>query len=732
MAGQRSSLTSLLEKAAGAETATAAVGASTSSCDENRLLQVRLGMASGLIAALRCKHAVTALHSVRVALTCSAWSSAAGLSAVERDDLEVAALLHDIGKLGIPDHILIKPAPLAPDEAAVMDRYKAMSQEILSHCCASPLLLTLVEYSAAWFDGSRGEFELSGEEIPRGARMVAIADAFDAMTTDHVYRKAFSQERAVHELFQFAGTQFDPELVKEFSEMSATDPRSWHHKGARRWLRDLDPSKANAYWSRQPAVNIVPPENRETIFHERLVDRMRDGVIFVDRNQRIIRWNQGVERLTGLSRESIFQHQWEPTLIGLRNKQEKPLKGEECPLVCAVAKGSTGELRATIAGAGQQRILVDLYAEPVIDLDGVCHGATLLIRDASGEDSLFRRCQNLHAKATLDALTQLANRAELDRALKAYVKEYLQLAMPFSLVICDIDHFKKINDTCGHQAGDEAIRSVATLLKNSSRGGDLVARYGGEEFVILSPNCTNAAAAARAEQIRASLESIPQPMLEGRRLTASFGVTELQSGDTAETVFRRADRALLKAKEMGRNTVVQLGTGIDGSKDSPGWLGQKWFRRRAPAKVFYKTLVTTVPRKFALEKLWGFVADHEAEIVHGDESSVKLHLSVMSREANGMLLDRKMPIVMELKFSELNEEIQATGDLEHSKKIRTNIQVDISPRKGRDRRRQDLRAHAAQISESLRSYLMAEEVSSSIVEEKPSLPGTGWLRLRKK
>ncbi len=178
-------------------------------------------------------------------------------------------------------------------------------------------------------------------------------------------------------------------------------------------------------------------------------------------------------------------------------------------------------------------------------------------------------------------MTQVANRAEFDRVHEMFVAAHQQQQVPCSLMMCDLDHFKRVNDTYGHQAGDDAIKSLAALLKSSCRPGDLVARYGGEEFVILCADCDNAAAARRAEQIRKSLSQLAQPKMNGRTVTASFGVTEIQPGDTPETMLRRADRALLMAKANGRNTVVQLGTGIGGETDAIGSRGRLPNPRRA-------------------------------------------------------------------------------------------------------------------------------------------------------
>ena len=197
---------------------------------------------------------------------------------------------------------------------------------------------------------------------------------------------------------------------------------------------------------------------------------------------------------------------------------------------------------------------VDAHAIPVVDKQGVTQGAVLLFHDASSELSLEQRCQRLHEKATKDPLTQVANRAEFDRVHEMFVAAHQQQRVPCSLLMCDLDHFKLVNDRYGHQAGDDAIKSLAGLLRSSCRPGDLVARYGGEEFVVLCADCDNASAARRAEQIRKSLGQLAQPKMNGRSVTVSFGVTEIQPGDTPETMLRRADRALLMAKANGRNT----------------------------------------------------------------------------------------------------------------------------------------------------------------------------------
>ena len=216
---------------------------------QNQLAQVRLGVASSLFIALRAKHAPTAAHCLRVALGCSSWSLLLDLEDQHRDELEVAALLHDIGKIGVPDRLLLKPAKLTTEEAATITRHRAIGEQILLSCCASQEVLNIVKYAPAWYDGSQAGFRLASAATCRWVpRICSIIDAFDAMTTNQVYRRAMSRERAMVELFECAGTQFDPDLVEQFCDFLATDQIKLSAEMSRRWLKELSSDRSNAFW----------------------------------------------------------------------------------------------------------------------------------------------------------------------------------------------------------------------------------------------------------------------------------------------------------------------------------------------------------------------------------------------------------------------------------------------------------------------------------------------------
>lgn len=170
---------------------------------------------------------------------------------------------------------------------------------------------------------------------------------------------------------------------------------------------------------------------------------------------------------------------------------------------------------------------------------------------------LREELERSHELATRDELTGIHNRRSIAALLEQERARSERIRMPFCLCMMDIDHFKAVNDTYGHQAGDQVLRGLAGWIRECMRATDHFGRYGGEEFVVLLPQTALAGAALSAERLRAGIEQFrfPSPAPD-IRLTASFGVAQYQAGEDADRLIRRADSALLEAKKAGRNRVA--------------------------------------------------------------------------------------------------------------------------------------------------------------------------------
>jgi diguanylate cyclase (GGDEF)-like protein len=177
------------------------------------------------------------------------------------------------------------------------------------------------------------------------------------------------------------------------------------------------------------------------------------------------------------------------------------------------------------------------------------------------QSQLLKAREDLREQATRDSLTRLWNRSSILNELGRELARLERECRPLGVVIVDLDHFKHVNDTKGHLAGDAVLREAARRMQNSIRQYDSIGRYGGEEFLILFPGCGEAESYAQADRLRKQLAQADMPVNDGAlRITASFGVTAALPGDncTQEALIRRADEALYVAKKCGRNRVELL------------------------------------------------------------------------------------------------------------------------------------------------------------------------------
>ena len=340
----------------------------------------------------------------------------------------------------------------------------------------------------------------------------------------------------------------------------------------------------------------------------------------------------------------------------------------------------------------------------------------MILEDVSETAELEKKIVHLRERACQDQLTKVANRGELNRQLPEFVAHHQKTREPGSIIICDIDYFKKINDNFSHQAGDEALILFAKLLKDSSRETDFIARYGGEEFVILCGQCDLKEAKDFSENLRRKLSRLPIPSIRNQHITASFGVAMINPEDTEETVLGRADKGLLIAKESGRDRVVCLGEEKTippsvSAAPSKGWF--RWIGTSTEHSVRAE-LITSVPREVTLQKLKGFVQEYRAVVHHVDQSNVVLEIDCRLAPIPKMKNERLGKFRLSIEVADV--EMKAGGN-QASTKICTLLDTEITALKNRDRRGDSIRSQANRIKTALQVYLVAHEMDDSLRQD---------------
>ena len=242
-------------------------------------------------------------------------------------------------------------------------------------------------------------------------------------------------------------------------------------------------------------------------------------------------------------------------LLDTQGIQESSLR-----LNLADAQQNRTSLEVTLLRCGTTTLLIGTHdlrydASFQAEMEKLTSDLALMMRESTQQNRKLKEANDTIARlARTDSLTGLANRRTLDEALQREIARADRQKENLSVIMADLDHFKAINDTYGHLAGDQVLAGAASVLEHESRPYDLAARYGGEEFVLLLPEVSEGDAIATAERIRAEVEKIAVPGCS-RKITISLGVATWIIGETPDQFVARADSALYRAKGSGRNRV---------------------------------------------------------------------------------------------------------------------------------------------------------------------------------
>lgn len=293
-------------------------------------------------------------------------------------------------------------------------------------------------------------------------------------------------------------------------------------------------------------------------FYKELLDHMSDGVYFVDRDRRILYWNEGAFRMSGYTAQELVGRSCQDDILCHVDYEGKRLCQDGCPLSASINDGASHEANVFLRHKQGRRVPVSVRAEPLRDADGLIVGAIEIFSDDSAQSEARRKTEAMKRLAFLDHLTQLPNRRFVEMSLGTALAEYQVHKDPLGVLAFDLDKFKTINDSHGHECGDRALQEVAKTVAGSLRPADIVGRWGGDEFLAILRNINREILTNLAERCVLMAAEISLPSGDGATISLSIsaGATLAHPGETAGDLIRRADELMYQSKMGGRGRIT--------------------------------------------------------------------------------------------------------------------------------------------------------------------------------
>jgi diguanylate cyclase (GGDEF)-like protein/PAS domain S-box-containing protein len=289
-------------------------------------------------------------------------------------------------------------------------------------------------------------------------------------------------------------------------------------------------------------------------FYKELLDHMSDGVYFVDRDRRILYWNEGAHRLTGYKAEELLGRYCQDDILCHMDTAGHRLCMDGCPLTASIADGGLHEGSVFLLHKEGRRVPVSVRVQPIRDSRGSILGAIELFSDDSAQHEARRKTEAMNRLAFLDHITQLPNRRFMEMTAQTALSEYQVHKDPCGALMIDLDKFKEINDAFGHSSGDRALQQVAQTLIGSLRPTDTVGRWGGDEFLAIVRNIDKETLNNLARRCALMVAGTSVPSNDERliSLSISVGAALVLPGETAEELIQRADKMMYQSKANGR------------------------------------------------------------------------------------------------------------------------------------------------------------------------------------
>ena len=568
------------------------------------MASLHLRTIEALALAIEAKDHTTNDHLQRVQIYAQEVGRELGLNESDLHALQAASLLHDIGKLAVPEHIISKPGRLTPEEFEKMKIHPVVGAEILERVqFPYPVVPIVAAHHEKW-DGTGYPNGLSREQIPVGARILAAVDCLDALASDRQYRRALPLDEAMAMVKEQSGRSFDPAVVdvlgrryRDLERMAkaASSARMRLSKDIRiapgvapaAGFEESTPVPKNSGANRNPDFlsSIAAARNEvQTLFE--LSQALGSSLSLVDTLSVLAQRLSTIVPHSGLAIWLIRNNELEPEYV---TGQDSELFGS---LSIPVGQGLSGWVAETgkviINGnpsvepgyTNDENRFSTLRSAIAVPLEGVGGRIGVLSvyhreKEAFTQDHLrillaissklglaienSLRFRAAESSATTDHLTGLPNGRSLFVHLEQEITRCQTSGDPMTVLVCDLDGFKDINDSFGHLEGNKILRKVATVLKSNCRETDYVARMGGDEFVVVLQGVDLEHADSTIERIRNAVADSGREEYGDAVYTLSVGAAELAPGVRAEELLAEADRKMYKEKRRQKRMLDNRG-----------------------------------------------------------------------------------------------------------------------------------------------------------------------------
>jgi diguanylate cyclase (GGDEF)-like protein/putative nucleotidyltransferase with HDIG domain len=499
-------------------------------------------------------------HSRRVQIYAVEMAKELGLEPHEIEALRTASLLYDIGELAVPEHIILKPGPLTPEEFEKVKIHPTVAAEILEQVkFPYPVAPIVLAHHEKW-DGTGYPKGLKGTEIPIGARILSAVDAVDAYASPRRHRAAINVKDALERVAEQSGKAYDPRVIgvlrrkqKQWEKMVASAPDHGFIDSIFSAQRE-----ANALFdlTRRLGSSLDLKETFATLAPalQQLVPA-DSFVVWVEREGRM------TAEYVGGNHVAMFSSLRIPMGRGLSGwvaaNQKSIINGEaSCELAhLGTAPYTTSVRRALsvpLADADLKGALTLYRAQDPLFTTEDARIASTIAPKLSGAVAVGLRFRRAADEAVTDAMTGLPNVAALAIRLSGN-------ASPGAVVVCDLDGFKGVNDRFGHLMGNRVLEAVAERFRKSCRDGDFVARLGGDEFVLLLDGIGPAEIGSRILQFREMVRATGRSLCKEDVLDGSFGAAFFPAdGTTSDELLAAADQRMYQFKAEHKSGIVRI------------------------------------------------------------------------------------------------------------------------------------------------------------------------------